>query len=238
VRATAAATGRPGDEPGDLWRRSLYGSLHRRRSSRRLDKAVARHLDLMWLLGPRRPAVKPIADFRRDNGAAIQQVCREFTLRGQALDRFGGELIAIAGSTLPAVNGQQRHFSGSTRVRLIEASDAKIAADLQQLDRQEAEETPLRRPAAAPRQQQLAQWQGRQPRSQGDQQPLQQSGEHQRALTDAASRKITRGDRSLVGDKVPGAVDAQYNLLVEPAVTQAVPDQHQLVPMAERANQP
>ena len=76
----AAETGRPGDAPGALVRVSLYGYLHRIRSRRRVEKEAARHLDLMGLLGKRRPDFKPIADFRRGNGATMKQVCREVTI--------------------------------------------------------------------------------------------------------------------------------------------------------------
>jgi transposase len=237
VRATAAETGRPGYDPGDLLRLYLYGYLNRIRSSRRLEKEAARNLELMWLLGRLRPDFKTIADFRRDNGAAIQRVCREFTLLCKELDLFGGELIAIDGSKFQAVNGKQRNFSERKLVRLIEEIDAQVAAYLQQLDRQDAEETPLRMPTAAQMQQKLEQWQERKQRYQGYQQQLQQSGERQISLTDPDSRKITRGDSSMVGYNVQVAVDEKYELIVEHEVTQAVTDQHQLVPMAERAKQ-
>jgi transposase len=237
VRATAAETGRPGYDPGDLLRLYLYGYLNRIRSSRRLEKEAARNLELMWLLGKLRPDFKTIADFRRDNGAAIKQVCREFTLLCKELDLFGGELIAIDGSKFQAVNGKKRNFSGRKLVRLIGEIDAKVAAYLQQLDSQDAEETPLRMPTAAQMQQKLEQWQERKQRYQGYQQQLQQSGEKQISLTDPDSRKITRGDSSMVGYNVQVAVDEKYKLIVEHEVTQAVTDQHQLVPMAERTKQ-
>lgn len=237
VRATAAETGRPGDDPGDLLRRYLYGYLNRIRSSRRLEKEAARNLELMWLLGKLRPDFKTIADFRRDNGAAIKQVCREFTLLCKELDLFGGELIAIDGSKLQAVNGKKRNFSGRTLGRLIEEIDARITAYLQQLDSQDAEETPLRTPTAEQMQQKLEQWRERKQRYQRYQQQLQQSGEKQISLTDPDSRKIARGDRSMVGYNVQVAVDEKYKLIVEHEVTNAVTDQHQLVPMAERAKQ-
>jgi hypothetical protein len=51
----------------------------------------------MWLLGKLRPDFETIADFRRDNLAAIKQVCREFTLLCRKLKLFGGELVAIDG---------------------------------------------------------------------------------------------------------------------------------------------
>ena len=41
---------------------------------------------------------KTIADFRRDNRKAIQQVCREFTLFCRNLELFSGDRIAIDGS--------------------------------------------------------------------------------------------------------------------------------------------
>ena len=215
----------------------LYGYLNRIRSSRRLEKEAARNLELMWLLGKLRPDFKTIADFRRDNGTAMKRVCREFTLLCKELDLFGGELIAIDGSTFQAVNGKKRNFSGSKLGRLIEEIDAKIEAYLQPLDRQDAEETPLRTPTAEQMQQKLEPWQERQQRDQRYQQQLQQSGEKQISLTDPDSRKITRGDSSLVGYNVQVAVDEKYKLIVEHEVTNAVTDQHQLVPMAERAKQ-
>jgi hypothetical protein len=86
-------------------------------------------------------------------------------------------------------------------------------------------------------QQKLEPWPERKPRDQRYQQPLQQSGAKQLARTDPDSRTITRGDSRLVGDHGQVAVDEQYKLIVEHDVTPAVTDQHQLVPMAERAQQ-
>ena len=36
------------------------------------------HMELMWLTGRLAPGHKTIADFRKDNGAAIRQVCTRF----------------------------------------------------------------------------------------------------------------------------------------------------------------
>jgi transposase len=236
-RATAAATGRPGEDPGDLVRRSPDGSLHRMRSRRRLAKDAARNLALMGLLGKRRPACKPIADCRRDNGAAIKQVGRELTLLCKELALVGGERSAIDGGQFQAVNGQKRNVSGRKLGQWIEELDAKVAAYLQQLDGQDAAETPLRRPTAAQRQQQLEPWQERQPRSQCYQQQLQPRGAKQISLTAPASRQLTRGDGRMVGYTVQVAVDENSQRIVAHDVPQAVPDQQQLAAMAARAKQ-
>jgi transposase len=238
VRATAAATGRPGAAPGDLVRLSRYGDRTRLRSRRRLAKAAARQLDLRWRLGKRRPAFQTSAAFRRAHGAAMTQVCRAVTRRCQDLDLCGGELLALDGRTLQAVNGQQRHCRGRKRVQVRAASDAKSEASLQPLDRQAVEEPPLRTPPAEQRPQQLEPWQARPQRDQRDQPPRQQSGANQRSLTDPDRRQITPGDRSRVGAPVPVAVAAQDPRRVAHDVPQAVTDQPQPGPRAARAKPP
>jgi transposase len=47
-------------------------------SSRRLEREAGRNVELMWLLGRLVPDHKTVADFRKDNGRAIRQVCARF----------------------------------------------------------------------------------------------------------------------------------------------------------------
>ena len=49
-------------------------------SSRRLERQAQRNVELMWLTGRLAPDFKTIADFRKNNGAAIRLVCREFVM--------------------------------------------------------------------------------------------------------------------------------------------------------------
>ena len=69
------ATGRPAYHPATLLKIYLYGYLNRIQSSRRLEREAQRNIELMWLTGRLVPDFKTIADFRRDNGAAIRAVC-------------------------------------------------------------------------------------------------------------------------------------------------------------------
>ena len=68
-------TGRPAYHPATLLRIYLYGYLNRVQSSRRLEREAQRNTELMWLTGRLAPDFKTIADFRKDNGAAIRAVC-------------------------------------------------------------------------------------------------------------------------------------------------------------------
>jgi transposase len=75
-RVVPADTGRPGYHPAVLLKLYLYGYLNRIPSSRRLEREAQRNLELVWLTGRLAPDFKTIADFRRDNGTAIQATCR------------------------------------------------------------------------------------------------------------------------------------------------------------------
>ena len=70
-----AATGRPSYHPSSLLKLYIYGYLNRVQSSRRLEREAGRNVEVMWLLGRLAPDHKTIADFRKDNGGAINKVC-------------------------------------------------------------------------------------------------------------------------------------------------------------------
>jgi transposase len=78
--ASPAATGRPSYHPSVLLKLYLYGYLNRIQSSRRLERECQRNVELMWLTGRLAPDFKTIADFRRDNGKGIRNVCRRFVI--------------------------------------------------------------------------------------------------------------------------------------------------------------
>jgi transposase len=101
-----AATGRPAYHPSTLLKIYLYGYLNRLQSSRRLEREAQRNIELMWLAGRLAPNFKTIADFRKDNGAAIRAVCRQFVELCRQLGLFTRAVVAIDGSKFKAVNNR------------------------------------------------------------------------------------------------------------------------------------
>ncbi len=71
-------TGRPAYHPAVMLKIYIYGYLNQVQSSRRLEREAGRNLELMWLTGHLVPDFKTIANFRKDNGPAIQSVCSQF----------------------------------------------------------------------------------------------------------------------------------------------------------------
>jgi len=100
----------PGYHPATLLKIYIYGYLNRIQSSRRLERESQRNVELMWLTGRLSPDFKTIADFRRDNGPAIRQVCGQFVeCRGMGL--FENAVIVIDGSKFKAVNNRDKNFT-------------------------------------------------------------------------------------------------------------------------------
>src|SRR6266511_1914896 len=72
------ATGRPSYHPSGLLELYIYSYLNRVQSSRRLEREAGRNVEVMWLTCRLIPDHKTIADFRKDSGPAIKQVCVQF----------------------------------------------------------------------------------------------------------------------------------------------------------------
>ena len=106
---TPAATGRPAYHPAMLLKLYVYGYLNKVQSSRRLEREARRNVELMWLTGRLAPDHKTIADFRKDNGPAIQAACAQFVVLRRQIGLFGAALVAIDGSKFKAVNTRDKN---------------------------------------------------------------------------------------------------------------------------------
>ena len=126
-RAVPKATGRPGYKPATMLKIYIYGYLNRIQSSRRLEKETQRNVELMWLLGRLQPDFKTIADFRKNNGKAIQSVCREFVNICRKLDLFANPLVAIDGSKFKAVNSKKKNETQASMKRRISRVEKHIS---------------------------------------------------------------------------------------------------------------
>ena len=101
-RVIAKDTGRPSYHPSTLLKLYVYGYLNRVQSSRRLEREAARNVEVMWLIGRLVPDHKTIADFRKDNGAAIRKVCAKFVTLCRSIG-----LLQNAGLRLTAASSRR-----------------------------------------------------------------------------------------------------------------------------------
>jgi transposase len=232
----AAATGRPGYHPRTLLKLYLYGYLNQVQSSRRLEREAGRNVECMWLIGKLAPDFKTIADFRRDNGAAIQSVCRQFIVLCRDLGLIAGGTVAVDGSRFRAVNTRDRNYTpGAVRRRIeqIEASIERYLAMLDTADRQEDELADLRTTRLTERLRTLRE---RMRELKAMEQAVAVAPDKQISLTDPDARAMaTHGKGTgMVGYNVQAAVDTAHHLIVAHEVTNIGHDRSQLANMGQR----
>ena len=237
AKAIAAYTGRPSYEPGALLRLYLYGYLHRVRSSRQLEKECHRNLELIWLLRKLAPDHKTIADFRRDHRAGFKAVHRQFHLLCHKLKLFGGELVAIDGTKLAAINARDRNFNRKKLEELIARADARLAdylKDLEAGDTAEAHEEQITR---AELEKKIAALRDKKDWHEELLGRLEDEEEKQLSTTDEDARKMHASQGTVIGYNAQSAVDARHKLIVADDVTNDVTDYQQLHAMATEAQE-
>ena len=110
----------------------VYGYLNRIQSSRRLERETQRNVEMMWLTGRLMPDFKTIADFRKDNGAAIGKVCSQFIELCRRVGLLSVASVAIDGSKFKAVNNRDRNFTKAKMARRMQQIEDSYAMSLSQ----------------------------------------------------------------------------------------------------------
>src|SRR5207249_8405645 len=135
-----AATGRPSYHPSVLLKLYIYGYLNRVQSSRRLEREALRNVEVMWLMSRLAPDHKTIADFRKDNGRAIRQVCVRFVALCRVMGLLTEASVVIDGSKFKAVNNRDKNFTRAKMERRMAQIEESVARYLQQLDTADRQE--------------------------------------------------------------------------------------------------
>ena len=236
---TPAATGRPAYHPSTLLKIYLYGYLNRVQSSRRLEREAQRNIELMWLTGRLAPDFKTIADFRKDNGAAIQSVCRRFVELCRQFKLFTGAVIAIDGSKFKAVNNRDKNYTVAKVTGRMEQVNASIARYLRALDQADREENDIAEAKSGRLKEKIAGLRRQMQALKVMEQTVQDAPDQQVSLTDPDARSMATSGKgtATVGYNVQIAVDAEHHLIVAHEVINQGYDRHQLAPMAFKAQQ-
>src|ERR1700739_1032546 len=236
--AGPAATGRPGYSPVTLLKLYVYGYLNQVQSSRRLEREAGRNVELMWLRGRLGPGPKEVADFRKENGPAIRQVCVRFVELCRQMGLLVTASVAIDGSKFKAVNNRDKNFTRGKverRRRQLEESVARYLAQLDTADLHEASETLAAKTAHL--KEKLTKLKSEMHKLEAYEEAMLASPDHQISLTDPDSRSMATSGRGsgVVGYNVQVAVDTEHHLIIAHEVTNSGSDRAQLANMGKQA---
>ena len=230
------ATGRPSYHPSVLLKLYIYGYLNRVQSSRRLEREAGRNVEVMWLTGRLAPDHKTIADFRKDNGRAIRQVCARFVALCRTMGLLTQASVAIDGSKFKAVNNRDKNFTRAKMERRMAQIEESVARYLQQLDtadRQEPSEALKTKTSRL--KEKIAKLKEQMQRLEILKVQMLATPDQQISLTDPDARSMATSGRGsgVVGYNVQVAVDTEHHLIVTHEVTNVGTDRSQLAHMAK-----
>jgi hypothetical protein len=213
----------------------IYGYLNRVQSSRRLEQEARRNVEVMWLTERLVPDHKTIADFRKDSGAQIRRVCREFVLLCRRLDLFADAFVAIDGSKFKAVNNRDRNFTAAKMKRRMAQIEESVERYLRQLDSADRQEPSLARTTKMDHlQDKIAILKREMERLEKLEAQRLGAPDQQISLTDPDARSMATSGRGsgIVGYNVQLSVSAKHHLIVAHEVTNEGSDRAQLSSMA------
>ena len=235
----AAATGRPGYNPATMLKLYLYGYLNQVQSSRRLEREAGRNVECMWLTRKLAPDFKTIADFRRDNGAAIRATCRQFVMLCRELGLIAGGTVAVDGSRFKAVNTRDKNFTAYKVKRRIEQVAEHIASYLEDLDTADRHEGDGVEARSVRLVEKIDRLRAQMAMLKVMEAEVEASPDGQVSLTDPDARAMATSGRGsgIVGYNVQAAVDADSHMIVAHEVTNLGHDRSQLANMGRQAKE-
>src|SRR5436853_7613432 len=207
--------GRPCYHPATLLKIYIYGYLNRVPSSRRLERECQRNIEMIWLTGQLAPDFKTIADFRKDNGKAIREVCREFVALCRKLDLLSVATVAIDGSKFKAVNARDKNFTEAKMKRRLERIDESIARYMAQLETADRHGDAVPEAKVARLKDKIVKLKEEVARLNAINAEMMKSDDNQISLTDPDARSMAPSgkDTGIVGYNVQTAVDTRTNLV-------------------------
>jgi len=202
-----------------------------------LERESQRNVELMWLTERLTPDFKTIANFRKDNGRGIREVCKQFVTVCRKLNLLSQSTVVIDGSKFKGVNNRDRNVTPGKIKRRREELERRIDRYFYRLDKmdQKSEEvvaiqTPMLKEKIASLKEALAELDALEPE-------LDKREDKQISLTDPEARSLRTRGTEIVGYNVQTAVEPDNHLIVAHEVTNQFNDRNQLSPMAIAARE-
>jgi len=231
------ARGRPSYAPADLLKLYLYGYSNRTRSSRLLERACHINMEVIWLMRRLKPDHKTIAEFRRKHPQSFKKVFRQFVLLCRKLGLVAGELVAIDGTQLKAVNNPAKNLTRTRLQRQIKDADQKIEAYLRKLDDADAREKGGRKLNRTKLREKINRLETELDSMKELDSAMEQAGVQQVSQTDAESRSMAKNPRIAVGYNAQASADEKHGILVAEDLSNDVQDYDQLASMARQSKE-
>jgi transposase len=126
--------GNPSYDPRAMLKLLIYGYSYGVRSSRKLEREVHNNISFIWLMGGLKPDHKTIAEFRRNNKKALQNVLKASARMCIKFDLIAGNTLFVDGSKFRANASIKNSRSDKQCKRDLEKVEKRIEEILHECD--------------------------------------------------------------------------------------------------------
>ena len=172
-----------------------------------------RNLEVMYLIGKLVPDFRTIADFRKDNPAALKKVFKEFVKICMKLNLYQRELLSIDGSKYRAQNSKGNCYNHEVLEKKLANIDNHINDYLNYLDKEDKNEITGEEPTAEKIKEAIQELTERKEKYAGYLEELEKSGETQLLTTDPDARRMHSKDGFHCCYNVQTAIDGGSRLI-------------------------
>ena len=133
--------GPPAYDPRAMLKLLLYGYSYGWRSSRKLERAVHHNISFIWLMSGLKPDHKTIANFRKNNKAALTNLLKQTARMCVALNLIEGNTLFVDGTKIRANASREATHSKEYWKSRLEEMDQRITEILDECEKTDSQET-------------------------------------------------------------------------------------------------
>lgn len=213
----------------------VYGYSYGVRSSRKLERECHNNISFIWLMGDMRPDHKTIAEFRRKNEKALQNVLREVARVCMALKLIEGNTLFVDGSKIRANASISNSWTKEKCQRKLKKIDKRIAEILKECEDADNRESACG--SFVKVKDEIADQEALRCKVQSILNDIQQEGRPSVNTTDHDCTKIhsRQGDHAGYNGQI--VVDEKHGLIVSSDVVNENTDYHQFADQINQANE-
>jgi transposase len=181
------------------------------------------------------PDFQTIVNFRKDNGPAIRNACRQFIVLCRRLDLLTASTVAIDGSKFRAVNNRDKYFTQAKLQRRIKDLEECIVRYLMEMDTADGQEPEIAELRTERIKDKIAALKEQLQAMHTVEEALSKAPDGQLSQTDPDARSMKTRGTGVVGYNVQASVETRHHLILDHEVTNIPSDRAQLSSMATRA---
>jgi len=234
IRIEPGKVGCPQYDPKIMLKLLVYGYSYGIRSSRKLERETHYNLSFIWLTGGIKPDHKTIAQFRRNNKAALANVLKQCARLCIDLGLIEGNTLFIDGSKFRANASIDNHWSKERCLKRLEKIDSRISeilSECEQIDQSECNDSCL-----VKMKDELADNKTLRKKVADILSKLSKEGKESINATDCDCVKIHSRQGSHAGYNAQTVVDEKHGLIVSSDVVKENFDNHQFAKQVNNAN--